>query len=406
MLGKGWLSLAVLLILASIVFHQVPLLLASLLLMLTAAVSHLWGRYCLKKLEYERDISPQRAFFGEEVDLRLRLVNRKLLPLAWLEVEDEFPQAVTLLKGELYRSYKPTRMLLNNILSLRWYERVTRRYPLRCDSRGYHAFGPVTIRSGDIFGFSSVEISIPRIDYLLVYPKIVPIAKLGIPSKHPFGDIRARQHIFEDVARTIGVRPYSPGDSPRRIHWKATARTQELQVKLFEPATTIDLLLFLNVSTYEPAWQGTIPQLLELAVTAAASVANHAIEEGYQVGLYANNNLPGSDQPVRIRSARSPDQLTHILEALAKISHFAPTSMERLMQKESRGLPWSATVVLITAVASEALLSVLLRLKRDGHKTALILIGDNMPKLRLDGIDVYNVGGEEVWREIKELQLA
>ena len=40
--------------------------------------------------------------------------------------------------------------------------------------------------------------------------------------------------------RTVGVRDYRPGDSPRRLHWKATARApgQALQVKLFEPTTT------------------------------------------------------------------------------------------------------------------------------------------------------------------------
>ncbi|MBI2908767.1 MAG: DUF58 domain-containing protein [Chloroflexi bacterium] len=404
MLGENWVTLAILLLAASIIFHQVPLLMASVLLLLTAGVSSLWRRFCLRELEYERDISSRRVFFGEEVDLRLRLVNRKLLPLAWLEIEDEVPEAVTFLKGEVQRSHKPLRMILRNILSLRWYERVTRRYPLRCDSRGYHSFGPATIRSGDIFGFFNVEANIPKTDYLLVYPKVVPITRLGIPSKQPFGDIKTRQHIFEDPVRTIGVRPYAPGDSPRRLHWKATARTQELQVKLFEPTTTIDFLLFLNVATFSPIWAGVIPSRLELAVTTAASLANYATEERYRVGLYVNSNLPGSDQQVRILPSRSPDQLTRMFEALAKISGFATVPMERFLQRESRNLPWGATVVVITATANEALLSTLLRLKRTGHRTSLVLVGDDAPKLELDGITVHNVRGQ--WREIEELQLA
>ena len=127
------------------------------------------------------------------------------------------------------------------LLSVRWYERVRRHYRVTCGARGFHAFGPATLRTGDVFGLATQEIDIPGEDYLLVYPKIVPLERLGLPARNPFGDVPLRrQWLFEDPLRTVGVRDYRPGDSPRRLHWKATARApgQALQVKLFEPTTT------------------------------------------------------------------------------------------------------------------------------------------------------------------------
>ena len=53
-----------------------------------------------------------------------------------------------------------------------------------------------------------------------------------------------RQRTVSDLAdplRTVGVRDYHPEDSFRHLHWKATARAQQLQVRVFEPTTVTQL---------------------------------------------------------------------------------------------------------------------------------------------------------------------
>src|SRR5205814_9612505 len=134
------------------------------------------------------------------------------------------------------------------------------------------------------------EVNLTDESYLLVYPKVVPLERLGLPASSPFGDVPVRrQWLFEDPMRTVGVREYRPGDNPRRLHWKATARapSQNLQVKVFEPTTSHRLHVLLNVSTSEQnwSWQGYDPEALEASITTAASVANWAAEQGLLVGL-------------------------------------------------------------------------------------------------------------------------
>jgi len=405
MFGKAIFYIVALLLVVSVLLRHGLLFVVALTLLLVAVVSRLWDRYCLAHVDYRRHLNQKRAFFGEEIELTLEIVNRKALPLAWIEIEDEIPRALKPLKGRVSPSYKADRNLLRNLLSLRWYERVRRRYRIRCDVRGYHWFGPAQMRSGDVFGFLTRELTVPGEEYLLVYPRVVPISQLGLPSKDPFGDRKTRQWIFEDPLRTVGVREYVYGDNPRRIHWPATARTQSLQVKLYEPTTTYRLVIFLNLNTYGDFWwwQGYNFDLLELAISTAASVANWAVEQGYQVGLCVNGNARLSDEKVKVPASRDPEQLTRVLEALARVLPFATMPLEALLSMESHELAYGATLVVVTAVLNDQILAELLALEASGHQIALLLIGDHFHDLRLAGISVYRIGGEDAWRELREI---
>lgn len=405
MLGSYWLFIAALLFIISLILHQVPLLLASLLFFLAGGVARLWKRYCLTRVEYQRRLSANRVFFGEEVQLEIEVANRKPLPLPWIQIEDEMPPEVTLLKGRTSPTLEPTRVLLPNLLSLNWYHKVKRRYPMRCLQRGCFTFGPARIRSGDLFGFFSREMEIQQVDYLMVYPRIVPLEKLGIPSKQPLGDIRTRSHIFQDPVLTSGVRDYHFGDSLKRIHWKTTARLGRLQTKVFEPTTTIDMGIFLDVRTMpQPIW-GSVPQLLELAIIAAASISNYAIAAGYRVGLYVNQRKRFPDEPIQIPPSQHKDQLLHILEALAQIDPSETMPIARLVQQEGRNLPWGSTLVVISAMPTDILFSTLVKMKRAGRRVALVLVGGSEPSISKDDLTVYHIRDDVIWRDLETLRI-
>ena len=406
MLGGSWLLITVLLLIASLLLHQVTLLLVALLFFLAGGIARLWDRYCLSRVEYRRRLSSSRVFFGEEVQLEIEVTNRKPLPLPWVQIDDEIPEELTLLKGKALPSYKAARLLLSNLLPLSWYHRVKRRYHLRCLQRGYFAFGPARIRSGDLFGFFNREMETKDVDYLMVYPRILPLEKLGIPSKQLCGNIRVKNNIFPDPVLTLGVRDYHYGDSLKRIHWKSTARTGQIQTKIFEPTTTVDMGIFLDVRTTELAYWGSVSQLLELGIITAASVSSQALEAGYRVGLYVNQNRWFSHEMVRLAPSQHPDQLRHILEALAPLYPFESMSIDKLLLNEGRDLHWGSTLVVISAVPTDALIATLARMRRAGRRVALILIGGSEAPPSQDGLTVYHVRDDVPWRDIEALHLA
>ena len=280
--------LGVAIAIAAVPFHQPLLLIIGLLILIVTGTTEIWASYCLQDLDYKREFSERRVLFGEEVSLSLSVENAKLLPLPWLETEDSVPSSLTYPGQHMRVSIRSNSVVFENLFSILPYQRVTRRYAIRCTARGVHTFGPTVLRSGDVFGFLNREVSLPNWQYLLVYPMVVPLTRFGLPARHPFGDYRAPRRLLTDPSRVIGVRDYAYGDDLRRIHWKATARTMQLQSKIYEPTTTFTLVIFLNVVSQLDAYYGINPELQELSICAAASVADWALDQGFAVGLYAN----------------------------------------------------------------------------------------------------------------------
>jgi hypothetical protein len=78
------------------------------------------------------------------------------------------------------------------------------------------------------------------------------------------------------------------------------------------------------------------------------------------------------------------------LEALAAVTEFATGSIELLMYRESKRLPWEATLVLVTGVVTEEMLVAMMRLKEAGRRVTLISLARDAPP-QLDGILAYHV---------------
>jgi uncharacterized protein (DUF58 family) len=417
-----WYLAGALVVLMGILLHQPLLVILGLLVLLVLGTTDLWARYCLHNLTYQRQFNVQRALFGEEITLSLTVENAKALPLPWLEVEDTVPRLLSIEDQELRFATQSNAAILECLFSPGWYERVTRRYTVRCVTRGVHTFGPTTLRSGDVFGFISQEASLDNYQFVLVYPLIVPLTRFGLPARHPFGDRRAPRRLLEDPSRVIGVRDYQYGDDLRRVHWKATARTLQLQSKVYEATTTYTLAIFLNLEFRPDVHYGIHPELQELSITAAASVTDWACENGYAVGLYANTMMFMPDEQIsaaslgtgdiheavaeqlRRRRIRLPissniEQRQRIMEALARVQGYFGSNIEDLIQSERYHLPTGTTIVLITSALSEHLVDQLIHLRQSGHSVAILFVGDTPPPFKLGGLSVYYIGGEAVWKE-------
>jgi len=288
---------------------------------------------------------------------------------------------------------------------LSWFERVRLRYRLRCTARGAYSFGPVRIRSGDPFGFTGREATLPVFDRVLVYPRIVSVEQLGLPSRHPFGDRRDPRRLFQDPTRIAGVRPYVVEDSPRHIHWKASARLQQLQTRVYEPTTSHTLMLYVNLASFEGFWWASLNRdLLELTIMTAASVAAWALEAGYQVGVTTNGAPAGGADELAVPPAGDPQHLVRILDVLARISVFARTPLEGMLARDRTRLPWGTTVVVASAVLPEAVLQSLLAFESAGHTAAALLVGGRPPAGPIPGITTYHIPDDVPWARLDSLE--
>ena len=342
-----------------------------------AVLAKIWTRLSLVHVTCQRVIKVHRLFPGDPIELAFQVVNRKPLPLPWLEVEDTIP--LELADGEMPLSSRgPNFRSLIRSSSLLWYRRAKWKSQLRAQKRGYYPLGPIRLRSGDLFGFYARTIEFPASEPILVYPEILPLAQISIPSLFPLGDVRSEKRIFQDPARPIGLRDYQPGDSLRHIHWKASSRSQRLQVKVFEPTTTLQASLFLAVDSFQENGEFH-DQDFEWGISIAASLAHHFMEKGIAAGLFVNTQQADSALPVRILAGGSREQILILLEALAKITPKPSEAFELFLQRERRNLFLGNTLIFILKKISQNFSGQIEELREAGYKVRVFQIGDPEP---------------------------
>jgi uncharacterized protein (DUF58 family) len=404
-----WVSIGALLIVIGIVFRQEALVLVGIGIALVALALRLWWDFSLVATNYTRSFSTPRAFHGDDVTVTLETVNLKPLPVTRLEVAEYVTENVTIPDRTLDRTEIPNRRLFRTLFSLGFYERVDYRYTFRTHRRGWYRFGPAVLTATDPFGLVRRKRRFEQVSGVLTYPRVVPMSQVIVPARQPYGDFKPPQALMEDPMRIAGVRQYEPGDSPRRIHWRATARTGELQTRVSEPSATPVAAVFLDTITFSHLWEGQQSDLLELAVVVAASISAQLIEGRYQVGMYANAPIPDLSRSVRIPPSRRPGQLPHILERLAMIAPAFGARIEQMLTEEISRLPWGATMVVVTCKVTPTMQRVLMRLARStgNQRVVLVAIGDRpelLPDLRRR-VPVYHLGTKERWDAIDRIVL-
>ncbi len=387
---RRWLPFLGFLFLLGALLRLPPLSMLALALGVVLALASWWNARALDKVHYRRRFHYTRGFPGESAGMEIEVENAKVLPLSWLRVQDRWPKAVAPRDEEaLAPSHLPEEGLLTNLFSLRWFERARRRYEIVFRRRGVYSVGPVRLRGGDLFGMYETSRTLPLSDRLVVFPALLPLPRHEIPSNDPLGERAARRRLYEDPTRPIGVRPYHPEDSLRRIHWPATARTGRLQVKVYQPTSGRVVVVCLNVATFARHWEGVDLPLQERLVSAAATLVSQTIEAGFQVGLVSNGCLSHSDRPFRIPPGRSQRQLSILLEALAGVNPVVVAPFERFLLREVPHLPYGASLVVVSAVFTPELGETLLRLKRSGRRITLISLSAETPPF-VPGVEVLS----------------
>jgi uncharacterized protein (DUF58 family) len=388
---RYWFPLPLSMVGLGVILGSGPLIGLGAFMLLAGFVATKWAEHALDQVRYERIIPENRAFPGEKLRMTLRLVNDKLLPLPWVELRDLVPENLPIAEERLSPSTSPGQVYLTRSTHLAWYERVN--WPLELDApaRGYYRMGPARLSSGDVFGFFPAEREDFEYTSLIVYPTTYTMPELGLPSERPFGERKGPDPIFEDPGRFAGLRDYRPGDSMRRIDWKATARRMDLQSRVYEPSSTLHMLVAVNVHTLAHSWEGYVPEVLERVLSVGASVARYGFEAGYSVGLIANGAYPTSDRPMRIPVGRRPDQLVKILEALAVIGPLTLTPVHAVINREAQVFPFGATLVCVTAQMDDDIAGSLERISRAGHSVTILSLAEEPFEQELRGIRFYDL---------------
>jgi uncharacterized protein (DUF58 family) len=328
-----------------------------------------WANRSLARLVAVHELDQDRAFPGESLRLRVVATNDKWLPLTWLRVRSALPAALTPTGSPRRWPGNDRGGYLQGMGSIGWFGQAAWVFEVPCRTRGVYYPGPLEVTTGDPFGFESRRLVLDDRPTVVVYPRIVPLRRLGFVQAGELGPSVGRNRLQEDAHRSAGVRAYQPGDPLRRIHWKATARQRELLVRLLEPSTAPLLQLVLASDSFDFPWTRYREDMLDLAASALGSIGWHALEDGWPVGLVVSG-----PEPIVLPAAASPRQLNDILEALARATASVGRPLDEVLAEQQRG-PRVATYVVAAGRDTPGLARALDRLTA-AHTPFVQLFGD------------------------------
>lgn len=250
------------------------------------------------RMEVRRRVSPDRPSVGEPARVELVVTARSRTPAVelWEPVEGSGGAAV-------------------RISPLRRREVTVASYRLPTERRGSVRLGPTSIEITDAFGLARATRWVAPVHDVLVYPRwqLVDLPAVGAGSGPLSQALRRRAlgHVRADEFHAL--RDYMPGDDLRRVHWRQSARRDDLVVRQTDPSIRLSLTVVHDLH----ANQYTAPGF-ERAVSAVASL----------VGSAAHHR-----RPLRLVTTDSDEHLVDDLHLAEVMEHLA------LVQPSSGRLP-------------------------------------------------------------------
>jgi uncharacterized protein (DUF58 family) len=216
---------------------------------------------------------------------------------------------------------------------------ATLHYRVHGGRRGRYRLGPLRLRLVDPFGLVLRSVVGADTAALVVVPRVVPLGPGGPGGGHGAGGSRAHRSIAVHGEDDVSTRQYRHGDDLRKVHWRATARTGELMVRLEERPWRVQATLLLDtrvrahlVARPTPADRRAVAtsgpdsppaDSLEWLVEAAASIGTELIARGATVRVVTEGaELAGAEHGAGL----GPDELLDRLAGVgpSRLAGLAP----------------------------------------------------------------------------------
>src|SRR5687768_8108612 len=278
--GRFFVLIGLIVVLVAMAAGQRDVMRLGLLLVALPVIAAVLVSRARLRMSCERSIEPAQVPLGSPMKGQIILGLDGILPAGILLLEDSVPREL---------GTQP-RFLVDRA-DQSW-RRVVE-YPLLGRVRGRFSTGPLTVRTVDPFGLVQLDRRFVATSEVMVTPRIVPLPTIRtIGGGGSTGE--ARPHRVGVVGQDDAlVREYRQGDDVRRIHWPSTAHWGELMVRREEQAWDPSASIVLDSRAGAHAGRG-VNNSIEWAISAAASIALHFLDDGFSVEIYE------ADGPLRI----------------------------------------------------------------------------------------------------------
>lgn len=268
-----------------------------------------------KELHAEIAFENSHVVKGEKATLVEVITNDKKLPLPLINLKFQADRDLIFSKEDT-NSAVSDKVYRNDVFSLLWNQRITRRIPVLMNRRGVFKIDRLEVSFAGMFMDEINVLQIPSQCNITVFPKATPVRELEMMNRMIQGEVERKKYLFEDPFVFKGIREYDSHDSMKNVNWKATAKTGNLMVNDFNESMSRNVCILLNLDS-----EGALryDQISEEAISLAAGFAQSIIEKGISVSLLSN----GCDYDTKGQTIVAPgagiSHLNEINTALARI---------------------------------------------------------------------------------------
>lgn len=366
---KAW-YVAGLIILTGIILTRFTVVLAGLFLGAVMVVADKLSTRTLEGLTFETVLGVRAVEIGQAVPCQMVVQN----PLPWsvpdVQWKVDLPDTLEATGAGTVESVNTSsRKSLSGMLWVGRRQRVRIGYEVTGRQRGRWTVGPSTIIFRDPLAWTEMIRETVDTHHLTVWPRRFGLPANFWPPETTSGQRRGRPWDPEDLFRIRGIRPYEPGDPVRHIHPYASARYRAPMTKQLEPVTERRVEIVLHPKTSEVYWQGVDRDMLEDAVSLAATVTEDALRRNMLVGFSTSGSVPGHIHGYTRPPAKTSDAREELLTALAWVqaSGTMDDDLARMLAKiERRTRGAGGFLVLVSPLWEPAGNLILTRLARRG----------------------------------------
>lgn len=280
-------------------------------------------------LKYEQSLDNDLIFKGDKVTFTVNITNRSFFILPYISIS--FLND----KGGVIQKHK-----INNI-SLQPFSKREISIDYIYKYRGDFKLGVSTIEVQDFLGIFKVILKNKTPLYITVYPQIIDIDEFYLSSGYLSDNVSSIGGGQEDISTIEEINKYNYGDSLRKIHWKLTAKTNELMIREYEKVGSRSAILILDLQSdnFEVEKNAAIEdKLLETTI----AILRYCIYNDAEVKLIYDSKGINA-----INYSNSLD-FQKAYEALAKVEFNQKTSFKDIIESEVNCNIGKADIIIAT----------------------------------------------------------
>lgn len=338
-------------------------------------------RMGLKRVTCSRSFDKTAYHEGEEGRMIETIRNESAFIIPWLRLESRISPYMRL--GSQDNLDVSGNMYYRSVFAPMPHQQIRRIHKMKVLRRGLYDMGTASLTAGDLLDVRRIHRAYDLGISITVYPKLLEENQIPSVMSQRLGDIANRRMLLQDPFLVRGIRPYLPGDPVRDIHWPATARMQEAQLRIRDYTTDSRLLLVLNGQLEEMQWGDRLPDgkedIFEDAIRLAATLCVQSLRRfGISAGFASNMSLAGTSDTTLILPMDNGGQEEELLSAFAKLdtsgySMRFPTFLDSLTSFSGMD------IMILSLYDSDSIRAAMQSLEEAGNSVSLHLLEGGNP---------------------------